>query len=161
MRVDDDVVIGQQPVREKALLEIEPEALGRVQFGRVGRQRVQSNVGRNGEGIRAMPARLIERHHCMFVISNGFGKAVEESLHCRPIGIRHHQREGLIRAWLNGGEDIAKVKRLLHSPSGRSPRLHQTDAALLADARRILKEEAQALIFVRALNFFEERRSPF
>ena len=47
------------------------------------------------------------------------------------------------------------MKRLSQSPGGRSPRFHQTwqVATLLADARLVLEEQADALVFMRTLNF--------
>src|SRR5882762_6464828 len=38
------LIIGKKPVREKALLEVEPHALDRVQLGRIGWQRQQRDV---------------------------------------------------------------------------------------------------------------------
>ena len=150
-------------MREEALFEIQPDALDRVYFGRVGWQRNQGNVGRHGEGIRAMPACLIEHHHRMFVISDGFGKAVEEGLHRRRIGIGHQQCESVIGAWLHGREDIGEGEALIAEPRRTLPALppDMTDAALLADARLVLEEQAKALLFMRTLNFFQKRRSPF
>ena len=150
-------------MREEAFLEIKPDALDRVQFGRVGGQRDQGDVGRNGEGIRAMPACLIEHHHRMFVISDGFGKAVEEGLHRRRIGIGHHQRESVVRAWLHGREDIGEGEAPIAEPRRTLAALppDMADAALLADARLVLEEQAKALAFMRILNFFQKRRSPF
>jgi hypothetical protein len=136
-------------VREESFLEIKPDALNRVQFGRVGWQRDQSDVGWNGEGIRAMPACLIKHHHRMFVISDGFRKAVEEGLHCRRIGIGHHQCEGIVRARFNGSKDVGEGEALV------------ANAAFLTDARLVLEDQAKALTFVRTLNVFQKRRSPF
>ena len=113
--------------------------------------------------FRTMPAGLIEHHHRMFVISDGFGKAVEEGLHRRRIGIGHHQRESVISAWLNGSEDIGEGEAPVAEPRRPLAALppDMTNAALLADARLVLKEQAKALVFVRILNFFQKRRSPF
>ena len=128
----------------------EPDTLDRVQFGRVGRQRDQGDVGRNGEVVRAMPTRLIEDHHRMFVISDGFRKAVEEDLHRRRIGIGHHQREGVAGARLDGGEDVgegeAPVAKSRRPLAALAPDM--TDPAFLADARFVLEEQAQALAFM-------------
>jgi hypothetical protein len=43
-----------------------------------------------------MPTRLIEDHRYVLVFSDGFGKAVEEGLHRRRIGIGHHQCKGIV-----------------------------------------------------------------
>jgi hypothetical protein len=141
-------------VREEAFLEVEPDALDRIEFGRVGRQRNQGDVGRNGEVVGAMPASLIENHHRMFVVSDGFCKAVEKDLHRRRIGIGHHQREGVVRARLYGGEDVGEGKAPVAKPRRPLPALppDMADAALLADARLILEEQAQALAFMTYTN---------
>ena len=150
-------------MREEALFEIEPDALNRVQFGRIGRQRDQGDVGWNGKRVRAMPAGLIEDHRHMFIRSDGFGKAVEEGLHRDRIGIGHHQSKSIISARLHGGEDIGESEAPVAKPRRPLAALppDMADAALLADARLVLEEQAQALILVRTLNVFQERRSPF
>ena len=48
----------------------------------------------------------------MFVFSDSFRKAVEKGLHRRRIGIGHRQREGIVGARLNGGEDIGEGRLL-------------------------------------------------
>jgi len=150
-------------MRKEALLEIEPDALHRVQFGRVGRQRNQRDVGGYGECVRAMPARLIEDHGRMFVLSEGSREAVQEHLHRRSIGIGHHQCEGVVRARLDGGEDIGKGKALVAKPRRALAALppDMADAAFLADAGLVLEEQADTLVFMRTLKFFEEFRGSF
>lgn len=150
-------------MREESFLEIKPDALNWVQFRRVGWQRDQSDVGWNGEGIRAMPACLIEHHHRMFVIGDGFRKAVEEGLHGRRIGIGHHQCEGIVRARFNGSEDVSEGEALVAKPRRALAALPPdvANAAFLTDARLVLEDQAKALIFVRTLNVFQKRRSPF
>jgi hypothetical protein len=110
-----------------------------------------------------MPARLIEHHHRMFVLRKGFCKAVEEGLHRRRIGIGHDEREGVVRARLHGGEDIGEGEALVANPQRALAALppNVADAALLADARLVLEEQAEALIFMRILKIFQKRRSPF
>ena len=56
------------------------DALDRVQFGRVGGQRNERDVGWNRKRVRAMPARLIKHHHGMLILSKRLGNAVEEAL---------------------------------------------------------------------------------
>jgi len=77
-----------------------------------------------------MPACLVEHHRGMFVLSQCFGKAVEEGLHRRRIGIGQHQRKRMIRAGLDGGEDIGESEALIGkarraltalSPNGTCP----------------------------------------
>ena len=157
------MVIGEESVREEAFLEIEPDTLDWVQFRRVGWRRNQGDVGRNGEVVRAMPTRLIEDHHRMFVISDGFRKAVEEDLHRLSIGVGHHQRKRVVRARLYGGEDIGEGEALVAEPrralAARPPDM--ANAALLPDPRFILKKQPDTLVFMRTLNFFQDRRGSF
>lgn len=110
-----------------------------------------------------MPARLVEDHHRMFVFSDSFRKAVEKGLHRRRIGIGHRQREGIVGARLNGGEDIGEGEAPVAEPRRPLAALppDMANAAFLADARLVLKEQAKALTFVRTLNSFQQRRSPF
>ena len=135
---------------EEAFLEIEPDALDRVQFGRIGWQRDQGDVGRNGEGVGPMPTRLIEDHRHVLVPSDGFREAVEEGLHRSRIHIGHHQRKRVVRTRLHGGEDVGEGEALVAKPRRTlaAPPPDMADAALLADARLVLKEQAQALAFM-------------
>ena len=66
--IDDGVVVGEQPVREEALLEVEPHALDGIEFGRIGRQGHKRDVGRHPERARAMPSGLIEHHDRVLVV---------------------------------------------------------------------------------------------
>jgi hypothetical protein len=52
----------------------------------------------------------------VLVFSDGFGKAVEEGLHRRRIGIGHHQRKGIICAGLFGSKDIGEGEALVAEP---------------------------------------------
>ncbi len=61
-RIDDRLVVVEQAVREVALLEVEPDALDRVELGRVGRQRHEDHVVGDAELLRPMPARLVGVH---------------------------------------------------------------------------------------------------
>ena len=110
-----------------------------------------------------MPAGLIEDHRHVLVLSNGFGEAIQEGLHCSRIRIRHHQREGVVRGWLDGSEDIGEGEALVGKPRRPLAALPPdvADAALLADTGFVLEEQAQALVFMRRLNFSQKRQSPF
>jgi hypothetical protein len=77
--------------------------------------------------------------------------------------VRQHEREAVIRAGLYGREDVgegeapvAEARRSLAAPPPDVAR-----PALLADARLVLEEEADALVFMRTLNFFEQCRGSF
>ena len=110
-----------------------------------------------------MPAGLIEDHHRMFVLSDGFRKAVEEDLHRRSIGVGHHQREGVVRARLYGGEDIGEGEAPVAKPRRTLAALppDMTNAAFLADARFVLEEQAQALAFMTPTDVSKKRGGSF
>jgi hypothetical protein len=110
-----------------------------------------------------MPASLIEDHHRVLVISDGFRKAVEEDLHRRRIGIGHHQREGVVRARLYGRENIGEGETPVAKPRWPLPSLppNMADAAFLADARLVLEEQAQALAFMTYTDVSKKRGGSF
>jgi hypothetical protein len=101
-----------------------------------------------------MPACPVEHHHGMFVLSQRSGKAAEESLHRRRIGVRHDERERVIGARFDGGEDIGEGEALI--AKARRPL-----APFPPDAGLVLEKQPQALVFIRTLNFLEKRRSSF
>lgn len=110
-----------------------------------------------------MPARLIEDHHGVFVVSDRFGELVEEGLRCRRIGIRHDQGEGIVRARLDGREDVGEGEAPVAQPRRSLAPLPPdvADPAFLADPRFVLEKQADALVFMRTLNVFQQRRGSF
>jgi hypothetical protein len=91
------------------------------------------------------------------------GKAVEEFLHRLRVGVRHDEGEAVVGAGLNGREDVGKrealvaqARRALAAPPPDVDR-----ASLLADARLVLEEQADALVSMRTLKFSEQRRGSF
>jgi hypothetical protein len=58
--VDDGIVIRMQPMREEALLEVEPHALDRVELGIIGWQRHWGHGFRHAQIACAVPTGLIE-----------------------------------------------------------------------------------------------------
>jgi hypothetical protein len=84
-------------------------------------------------------------------------------LHRSRIHIRHHQGEGVVRARLYGGEDIGEDEALVAKSWRTLAALppDMADAALLADARFVLEENAQAFAFMTSTDGFQKRRSPF
>jgi len=106
---------------------------------------------------------LIKDHHGVFVMSDRFRELVEEGLHCRRIGIRHDEGEGIIRTRLDGREDVGEGKALVAEPRRPLAALPPdvADPAFLANPRLILKEEADALGFMRTLKIFQQRWGSF
>ena len=99
----------------------------------------------------------------MLVPRDGLGKAVEEVLHRRRIGVGHHQRKRVVCTWLHGCEDIgegeAPVAKARRTLAALPPDM--TDAALLADARFVLEEQAQALALMTYTDGSQQRRGSF
>src|SRR5215211_224371 len=63
--VEDSLVGGEDPVREPVLAQELPDVLNRVQLWSLGGERHESDVGRDLEPLRLMPAGLIEQNHGM------------------------------------------------------------------------------------------------
>ena len=70
-----------QALGEEALLEVEADALDRVDFGRIGRQGDQRDVVGCGQVVGLVPAGLIEHHRHVLVFADRGGEAVAELLH--------------------------------------------------------------------------------
>jgi len=161
--VDDGVVVGVQPVRQEALLEIKPDALDRIEFGRIGRQGRQRDVGRHAQSARAVPARLIENHDDMLVLSDRRGEAIKERLHGLGVGMGHDQGKTVVGARFHAGKDVGEGEALVGEAGRALPACPPDMAgpALLPDARLVLEKQPDALVFMRTLNFSQQRRGSF
>jgi hypothetical protein len=98
----------------------------------------------------------------MLVRANGFGKLVEIDLHGVGRDLGQEQREGVIRARLDGAVDIREGIALIASP-GRSltscePAM--TDATLLPDAGFILEKEPDFLALAGFANLLQALGEP-
>ncbi len=69
------------PKDKEALTQKQPDTLGGIEFGAVGRQRREADVVRDGELLGAGPTGLIEGHDAMDVRGQGAGEALEEDGH--------------------------------------------------------------------------------
>ena len=129
-------------MREKALFQIEPDALDRVQLGRVWRQRHKGDIGWHGERARAVPSGLIEHHHGVLIFGDRHCEAIEELLHGFGVHIRHDEGEAIIRAGLDGCKNVGEREALIgetrRTLAARPPDV--TGPALLSDARFVLEE---------------------
>ncbi len=99
----------------------------------------------------------------MFVFAQRLSEAIEELLHRRRIGIRQHQREGVIAARFDRGEDVGEGEALVAEARRAFAALppDMADAPFLADARLVLEKQPDALAFMRTLNFLQKRGAPF
>ncbi len=64
---------------KEALAQQQPDTLGGIEFGAVGRQRREADVVRDGELLGAVPTGLIEGHDGMDVRGQGAVATVETS----------------------------------------------------------------------------------
>ena len=150
-------------MREEACFEVEPHPLDRVQLRRIGRQRYQRDVGGYDQTTRSVPACLIEHHDSVVVRGQGRCKGIEELLHRLGVRVRHDEREAVIGAGFHGCENVGECEALV-AKAGRALAAfppHVAGSALLPDARLVLEEETNTLLFMRTLNFFQQCRGSF
>jgi len=99
----------------------------------------------------------------MLVRANRFSKLVEIDLHGVGRDFGQDEREGVIRARLNGAVDIGKGIALIASSrrplAPRKPAV--TDAPLLTDARFILEKQTDFLARMGLANLSQAFGEPF
>jgi hypothetical protein len=69
--------------------------------------------------------------------------------------VRHDQRKRVVSAGLDGREDVGEREALVGEARRTLAPLPPdvTDPTLLADARLVLEKQADALVFMRTLNY--------
>jgi hypothetical protein len=143
----DGLIVVEDAEREIPLLEIEPQPLDRIEFRRAWRQRNEGHAGWHFEIFCTVPSGLIEDEHDVLVCVDRLGKFIEIDLHRMRRHFGHHERKGVIRARLDGTEDVGECVALIALAgwplATRVPAV--TDAALLADARFVLEKQADPL----------------
>ena len=105
-------------MRQELFFQEQPDPLHGVEFGRAGRQGFESHAWRDAQRSCLVPPRLIENQEDMLVGVNRFSKLVEIDLHGIGRNLGQDEREGVIRARLNGAVDIGKGVALIASPRG-------------------------------------------
>jgi hypothetical protein len=110
-----------------------------------------------------MPAGLIKHHDDVLIVDDRGSEAVEELLHRLGVGIGHDEGEAVVGAGLNASKDIGECEALVTEPRWALAALPPDMAGptLLTDPRLVLEEQADAFIFVRTLNFSEQRWGSF
>ena len=160
--IEDGVVIVEQPVREELFFQEQPDPFHGVEFRRAGRQGFEGYAGRDAQRFCLVPAGLIENQEDMLVRANRFGNLVEIDLHGVGRDLGQDEREGVIRARLNGAVDIGEGIALIASPrrplAPREPAV--TDAPLLANAGFILEKETDFLVRMGFANLFQALGEP-
>ena len=151
----DGVVIVEQSVGEEPLFQVKPDALDRVQFRRIGRQRHQptlSGTARATEPCQPAWSRTITASSSSASVSEtGRG-----SFAWPPFDIGHDQRERVVCPGFNGGEDIGESEALVAKPGRALPPLPPdvADAAFLADPRFVLEKQAGCAYFYAYAELF-------
>jgi hypothetical protein len=99
----------------------------------------------------------------MLALPDRGGEAVEELLHCLGVGVRHDESEAVVSAGFDRRKDVRECEALVAQRRGAltAPPPDVARPSFLADARLILEEEADALVFMRSLNFSEKCRGSF
>jgi hypothetical protein len=125
----------EEAEREEALAQVEPNALDRVEFGRVGREDDKGDVRGHDEVAAQVPAGAVDDHDEMRVRRAGSGDLIEEDLHRRGVDGWQHQRDILACRRTDRGEDVGpKIAELLHARRTlAAPPPAVADPALVAD----------------------------
>ena len=128
--------------------QIEPKPFDRVQFGRVGWQRHQCDVGRYAQMVGAMPTGSVENHNGVLVGRQLVADPVEEQAHRFGRDDRHHQREPSAGSRLHRAEQmnpgVTLVAQTRWPFSARPPAM--ADAAFLPDPRLIFEPQRDAFV---------------
>jgi hypothetical protein len=80
---------------------------------------------------------------------------VKEYLHRLGVGVGQDESEAVVGAGLDASKDLGEGDALAALPPDMA------GPTLLADPRLVLEKQADALIFLRTLNFSEQRRGSF
>ena len=99
----------------------------------------------------------------MLVLRDRRREAIEEFLHRVGIDVWQDERESVVGAGLDGCEDVGEREALVAQARWTLAALPPdvADAALLADARLILEEQPNPLVFMRTLKFSQDLRGSF
>lgn len=93
-------------MRQEAFLEVEPETLDAVEFGRVGRQEDRCQVIGNNEVFGAVPTRTVHQQQSVSFRCELVAELVEEGLHRIGRDDRQHQPEGGVAFGTDGAEQV-------------------------------------------------------
>ena len=103
----DDVVVGcEDPVGKPVLAHELPDIFDRVQFRAFGRQRDDSDVGRDFELVRRVPSGLIHQHDGMGTRCDRLRYFSQMQRHGFGIAERQYQTGGLAVLRADGAEDV-------------------------------------------------------
>lgn len=129
---------------------------------RSGGQRHERDTAGHLQGGRAVPARTVEEQGDVIRLGDGLGEVIEEQLHRPGVDLREDQGEGVVSLHLGGSEDVGEGEALVGGARRTLPFQvpAMAYAAFLADARLVLKEDAQPLIGTLTDDFPRDVWSP-
>src|SRR5216684_359395 len=142
--VVEDVVVGaEDAVGEPVVADVLPDVLDRVEFGRLGRQRQQGDVGGDVELVGEVPAGLIEQQHGVGARCDGARDFGQMQRHRGGVAARQDEAGGSPLGRANGAEDVGRAGALIvrRRGPGAAPRPSPGDLVLLADPSLVLKPD--------------------
>lgn len=109
-----------------------------------------------------MPSGLVEHHHGVLAGCNRLSEFIEIDLHRVRRYLGHDQCEGIVRARLDGAEDVGERVALIgparRTLAAREPTM--ADTALLPDAGFVLEKQADLLVRMCISNRFQAFTEP-
>jgi hypothetical protein len=107
-----------------------------------------------------MPAGLVEDHDRVLALTNRRSEVVEELLHRLGVGVGHDEGEAVIGGGIDASKDVGEREALVAEARWALAALPPDMAgpALLANPRRVLEEQADALAFMCIRNLSEVLR---
>ena len=123
--VHDVIVRGEDAVREPIVAHELPDVLDRIEFRTFGRQRQESDVGRDAEFSGHVPPGLIKHEHGVSAgcdLAADFG---EMHVHGLAVATRHDQRGAFAFCGQIAPKIHAEARRRSRGATGLVPRLAQ------------------------------------
>ena len=107
----------------KFIFEVSPQALDRIQFRTIPRQKHEAHVIRNTHSLRRVTATII-KHNQIERIGIRRRKSIKKNLEVRAIKVRQFKKEVVA----GGGSDRAIQVEILEIVLGNADRLHASRA---------------------------------
>lgn len=161
--IDDLGGVVEDAVRELVILEIEPEPLDRVEFGRVGRQEDRGDVLRHDEIAGDVPAGLVHQYDSVRAGGDSAGEFGEKEAHRFGVEPGHHQRRAGVARRAHRADDPGRAVCEVASPARGMAALPPdvAGAAGLPDPRLVLAPDLEALgLGVGRYDFAQTRGEP-
>ena len=141
---DERLLVWVQTVAPVMLTKPQPEPLGRIQFGGIGRQEEWRYAPWPLELFRGVPACSVQHHHSVLAWTEVFRRRVEEVLHGCGIRLSVRSQHRPSGHWIDDAENPDRLPAVL--AYDRRPRSfggpHRSQCSLLPEPRLILKPDA-------------------